>query len=438
MNDFTLVESIFFIIFQCVCFSIAVALVGNFKYKKQDILKLIILFFIPAVGLFFVFKTFAIIYFIVYYTFFHRHQSWIFNGLIVLVTIFIAVISDHVSALVTISLYGERFFYHDAYILYFLTFIALMILIPWSIRKLFDYIKDFQILYSSNKFIYILVIYLSISIFLIYLTTPDHALTKHEYISYLSVYIAYFIISFAVIILLARAFYQNLLLKIKNKENSDYYKYTKELEQTNTAMRKFKHDYVNILTTMSGFIYEDDMDGLRNYFDQYIIPLKENIDYQQYQLYGMDKVNIVPLKGLLTSKIIATQEENIHLIIDVADEINTDDIPIDIIDYCRMMGIVWDNAIEASAEVEKNEIQAALMKTTESLIFVISNTCSQTMPSIADLYKENYSTKSNERGLGLSNLNEISKKYSNVFLDTSIQANTFIQKIEILFTYEEP
>ncbi|WP_414054551.1 sensor histidine kinase [Macrococcus equi] len=438
MTDFTALESTFFIIFQSICFSIAVSLIGNFKYKKQDIIKLIALFFIPAVILFFIFKSLAIIYFIVFYTFFHRHQSWIFNGLVVLVTILIAVISDHVSALVTISFFGERFFYNDDYLLYFIIFLCLMILLPLLIRKLFDYIKDFQILYSDKKFINMLVIYLSVSIFLIYITTPNHALTKHEYIRYVTVYVAYFIISFIMVILLARSLYQKLLLNIKNKENSDYYKYTKELEQTNTAMRKFKHDYVNILTTMSGYIYEDDMAGLKKYFDQYIVPLKENIDYQQYQLFGMDKVNVVPLKGLLTSKIIATQESNIHLIIDVSDEIYETDIQIDIIDYCRMIGIVWDNAIEASEEVEKNEIQAALMKTKESLIFVISNTCNASMPSIAELYQTNYSTKSNQRGLGLSNLNEISNKYSNVFLDTSIQSNNFIQKIEILFNYEEP
>ncbi|MGK0553528.1 GHKL domain-containing protein [Macrococcus capreoli] len=438
MTDFTPLESIFFIAFQCICFSIAAAMIGNFKYKKQDVIQLILLFFIPAIILFFIFKSLAIIYFIVYYTFFHRHQSWIFNGLVVLVTIFIAVISDHVAALVTIFLFGEKFFYHDDYILYFITFLCLMMLLPWLVRKLYDYIKDFQILYTDKKFINLLVSYLAISIFLIYITRPDHALNKSDYITFVSIYIAYFVISFIMIILLARAFYQKLLLNIKNKENRDYFEYTKELEQTNTAMRKFKHDYVNILTTMSGYIYEDDMEGLRNYFDQYIVPLKENIDYQQYQLFGMDKVNIVPLKGLLTTKIIATQEGKIALKIDIADEINEDDIQMDIIDYCRMMGIVWDNAIEASEEVENSEIQAALMKTKESLIFVISNTCNQSMPSIAELYQENYSSKSGERGLGLSNLNEISKKYSNVFLDTSIQAHTFIQKIEILFSYEEP
>lgn len=433
MTDFSILGSISFIVFQCICFGIAVALLGNFKYSKVDILKLLIFFIVPAVVLFFFFQTLAIIYFIVYYTFFHRHESWLVNGLIVLVTIFLAVISDHVAALVTLSFFREQYFNSSNYLMYFIVFFCLMIALPWLVRRLFDYIIDFRILYTDKKFISVLVVFLAVSILLIYITTPGHIPSKRDYVTYVSIYITYFIVSFGVIILLSRAFYQNLLLKMKSKENNDYYKYTKELEQTNTAMRKFKHDYVNILTTMSSYIYDDDMEGLRQYFDQYIVPLKENINYQQYQLFGMDKVNIMPLKGLLTSKIIATQEAKIILKIDVADEINEDDIKMDIIDYCRMMGIVWDNAIEASSEVASSEIQAALMKTEESLIFVISNTCNQNMPSIAELYQENFSSKGKDRGIGLSNLHELSKKYSNVFLDTSIQSNTFIQKIEILF-----
>ena len=39
---------------------------------------------------------------------------------------------------------------------------------------------------------------------------------------------------------------------------------TLRIESINNEMRKFRHDYVNILSTLSDFIREDDMQGLKN------------------------------------------------------------------------------------------------------------------------------------------------------------------------------
>jgi len=54
------------------------------------------------------------------------------------------------------------------------------------------------------------------------------------------------------------------------------------------------------------------------------------------------------------------------------------------------------------------------------------------MPRVHTLFQENYSTKGKNRVLGLSNLKEITDATSNVLLDTTIDNNYFIQKVEIL------
>ncbi|MDT3982591.1 ATP-binding protein, partial [Staphylococcus ureilyticus] len=45
------------------------------------------------------------------------------------------------------------------------------------------------------------------------------------------------------------------------KEIENYYKYTLQIEKINNEMRKFRHDYVNILSTLSDYIRENDMEG---------------------------------------------------------------------------------------------------------------------------------------------------------------------------------
>lgn len=54
------------------------------------------------------------------------------------------------------------------------------------------------------------------------------------------------------------------------------------------------------------------------------------------------------------------------------------------------------------------------------------------MPKVHTLFQENFSTKGKNRGLGLSTLKELTDSTTNVLLDTTIDNNYFIQKVEIL------
>lgn len=73
------------------------------------------------------------------------------------------------------------------------------------------------------------------------------------------------IVFLSVVILIMSTF---TLREMKYKRNLEeietYYEYTLRIESINNEMRKFRHDYVNILSTLSEFIREDDMQGLKN------------------------------------------------------------------------------------------------------------------------------------------------------------------------------
>src|SRR5699024_10564416 len=136
--------------------------------------------------------------------------------------------------------------------------------------------------------------------------------------------------------------------------------------------------------------------------------------------------------GLITTKILQAQEKNIRLSIEVPEPIEKIDMPI--INLSRIIGILLDNAIEASEKIEDDRlIRIAFIKNEDdSVMFIIMNKCKPDMPRVHTLFQENYSTKGKNRGLGLSNLKEITDATSNVLLDTTIDNNYFIQKVEIL------
>ena len=103
----------------------------------------------------------------------------------------------------------------------------------------------------------------------------------------------------------------------------------------------------------------------------------------------------------------------------------------DIIDLSRILGIILDNAIEASLESDDKRVNIAFINKNSSVIIVLINTFKGDIPLLSKLFKEGFSTKGENRGFGLSNLKDIIGKYMNISLDTYIENNEFYQEITI-------
>nr|WP_301281819.1 GHKL domain-containing protein [Clostridium bornimense] len=103
----------------------------------------------------------------------------------------------------------------------------------------------------------------------------------------------------------------------------------------------------------------------------------------------------------------------------------------DTIDFTRCMGIILDNAVEASIESEKKILNIAFINKNKSLIVVVENTFPLNIPPIYKMFKYGFSTKGDNRGIGLSNLREITNKYQNVSLETVIKEDKFVQNLII-------
>ncbi|WP_142396997.1 sensor histidine kinase, partial [Staphylococcus xylosus] len=207
------------------------------------------------------------------------------------------------------------------------------------------------------------------------------------------------------------------------QEIENYYKYTLQIEKINHEMRKFRHDYVNILSTLSDFIREEDMEGLSDYFHSEILPMQDSMQMNAIKINGIENLQVREIKGLLTTKILQAQEKNIRISIEVPEPIEKIDMPI--INLSRVIGILLDNAIEASEKItEEPLIRIAFIKNEDtSVTFIVMNKCEQNMPKVHTLFQENFSTKGKNRGLGLSTLKELTDSTTNVLLDTTIDNN---------------
>lgn len=223
-------------------------------------------------------------------------------------------------------------------------------------------------------------------------------------------------------------------LKIKNRQSQfeSLQEYTIKLEALYMDMRTFRHDYINILSSMGGYIESKDIDGLSVFFNNNIMPLSKGIESNNFRIGLLKNIKLPEVKGIMSSKIISAQELGIDVFIDIMEPIEK--INMDIIDLCRSLGILIDNAIEAALNCRQPSLKIAFINKNNSVLISIINSYSEDLPPIYKIFQKGFSTKGENRGLGLSNLKKIIENHNNVILDTFIEDDEFIQNIEISLT----
>lgn len=239
----------------------------------------------------------------------------------------------------------------------------------------------------------------------------------------------YFIISTVLIVNIIKAHMEKVDIEMRQDSYNRLQEYTNQIENMYSSLRSFKHDYSNIMLSMSGYIEANDMEGLRDYFDKEILPLSKNITKNTAHINQLINIKTTELKSIISSKLLYAIELNINVSIEVTDEVTS--IPMDTLDLCRVIGIFLDNAIEATLETDQPTIRFALINLDTEYIFIISNTFLEKGIPYATLSKPNVSTKGVNRGIGLYNAHEIIAKYNHVFLDTEIKNKSFVQRLQI-------
>ena len=106
-------------------------------------------------------------------------------------------------------------------------------------------------------------------------------------------------------------------------------------------------------------------------------------------------------------------QNNITCHFECRDTVN--DVLINIFDLVRLLGISIDNATEATKNQKNGEIQIAIIEEAAQLSFVINNTTAE-QTDISDMMQEGFTTKQHHSGLGMVNVQDIKKKYPNLFV----------------------
>ena len=190
-------------------------------------------------------------------------------------------------------------------------------------------------------------------------------------------------------------------LQAREQENLTHY--MAQLENHYQDIRRFKHDYLNILSTITGYIQENDMDKLRNYFDSSIVTSSSILVNQDDTLARLSLIKVTEIKGLLYTKMVQAMNRQLDVSFELTQEIT--ELSTDLLTLSRVLGIFLDNAIEAASETEQKRFHIAIVCKVHSVIFHIENSTKPLLFPLEELFKPSISSKEAHSGLGLPTAN---------------------------------
>ena len=288
---------------------------------------------------------------------------------------------------------------------------------------------------QQSSVIYNLLLFISVFILVFYNFLSINSVMESNNIPLYYMSISVITFFFILFILISSSLLKNLHIKIEveaeKQKLEQQKKYIESLEKNNNEIRKFKHDFNNIILGLEGYITSNEVNNikLRDYFYNNIKNLNTKIELDNIVLSHLNNIKVPSIKNLLTNKIISAQNNDFKVNICIEDEI--DDFYVNEMQLSRVLGIFLDNSLEAGLELDNNRfLELLILKVNKTIAIQITNTFKNTNLDIDKINESGYSTKGENRGIGLSSANDIISKH-NMILNTRIEDNLFKQILTI-------
>ena len=208
---------------------------------------------------------------------------------------------------------------------------------------------------------------------------------------------------------------------LKTEAEKSLAEHTVQLESAYKDMRKFRHDYHNLLSTLIAY---NDINALKKHLAKYLNYADEALKTLDSASVRLNMINIPELKSLLAIKCAQAQAQGITLDVNITEPVYN--IPLNTVDLCRMIGIMTDNAIEELTDDEHDtKIFKFSIVVDEAETIIICSNPYRTAPLIRKIFDEGYSTKGPGRGMGLSIFKQYCKNNKNLLYSINMENNEF-------------
>lgn len=284
------------------------------------------------------------------------------------------------------------------------------------VRKFSDLIINL----SKNNYVNVLVISLII-LFIVILSTKLSL--EYDYEKFLFNLLLLSVFLFFIVF----AFVKNYLAQKEKQEKETLLEFISKYEKIIDENRINKHEMLNNLIILRSF-KDKNTEEYNKVLDDLIVTYDNNSDAC---IKNISKLT-TGLKGILYYKINDMRNKNINLNVNISKRVSSplEKLPLDeYVILSRIIGIVMDNALEASIKSKEKFVMIEVFEQNDNVIIIIENSYNNKV-NVNDLKKKNFSTKGKSRGLGLYIANMLLKKSKHIEM-TQHAEELFITKLTI-------
>ena len=197
----------------------------------------------------------------------------------------------------------------------------------------------------------------------------------------------------------------------RDLENAESYNET--LQTLYDNVKSFKHDFDNMIHMLDGYLKNDDMEGLKEYYYDL------TKDYDRVNAISVLNPNVINNPGIynmLVSKYKLASDCDVKLHIEFFMDFNSLHMPI--YEFSRVLGILLDNAIEAASECDDKIVNIMFRTSSRDNVELvkIENTFKNKDIDLKTIFKKDTSTKEKHMGMGLWEVNQIVNRFNNIKL----------------------
>ncbi len=324
--------------------------------------------------------------------------------------------------LVLVGISSEKLVNDDLYNLIANLFISLTAIVIINIKFVYLAIVKILNLFDTKKQ---LVKYFYVFILLIYLVSLKNGF---EFLKESNYYVNTLFVISSVIVLI-------IILKSEIKydqitnENKQMLNYVTKYEKIITEQGKANHEFKNQLMVIRCYA-QTNSSKLIGYIDSIVDDIKKT--HSSYLVSNLNKFPDGGIKGLLYYKLSVMEDENIKYDINVEVGIKSKLKNLDILMYkniTKILGVLLDNAIDASKKSENRKIIIEVVKENEYIKFKLSNTYKGRI----DVSKvgTGYTTKGNGHGFGLKLVQDIINENNQLNIERYLEDNYFVSVLNI-------
>ncbi|VHC80188.1 GHKL domain-containing protein [Streptococcus pyogenes] len=213
-------------------------------------------------------------------------------------------------------------------------------------------------------------------------------------------------------------------LQVKSLED-----YSNQVEDLYREVKGFRHDYSNLLTTLRLAIEENDMLQIKEIYQSVLKDSHKQLRASKYDIGRLVNIDNSALKSLLASKLLQANDSHVSVSLEAPEVIKPQGM--ELVDFITIVSILCDNAIDAAINAASPKLTIAFLLVNDKQMFIIENNTKEERVDLSKLYSFGYSSKGDNRGIGLYNVMKILERYPHVSLNTTSASYLFGQSLEI-------